>query len=78
MGEMRMKVECGDIVKTTWGILLVEKIKDDGTIIGHELKGMREFWSRNIDKDVEILNSDFRYKKHLNTSNTETENKEAD
>ena len=57
-----MKIECGDIVKTTWGIMLVEKIKKDGTLIGHKLsKNIFEFWSKNFDKDVKILNSEFRY-----------------
>ena len=54
-------IECGDIIKTKWGIMIVEKIKDNETFIGHELKGMIQFRSKNPEKDIEVLNSEFRY-----------------
>ena len=53
----------GDIIQTPQGILLVEKIekRDDGDrYIGHELKGLVTFWTRNIN-DIKVLCSDFRY-----------------
>lgn len=52
-------VECGDIVKTPFGVMIVESIKKDGTLIGHQLTKMVQFWG----KDVKILNSDFRYRR---------------
>jgi len=64
---MVKQVRCGDIVKTPFGIIIVEKIKADGTLIGHELKGAKTFWSKNLTRDIKILNSDFSYKQEQDT-----------
>lgn len=51
------KIECGDIIETPFGVMLVEKIRDDGTFLGHELGNPAFYKGTGCD----ILNSDFRY-----------------
>jgi len=61
----KQEVKCGNIIRTKQGIMLVEKIKKDGTLLGHEIKRHISFWTSDVDKDIEILNSEFTYKKEL-------------